>query len=248
MFKLLLVRLWGTSDGKPVGVATLVSDESGLVSTFSAPTDDNSVDFHSAAYFLRYSNSLFVVRECDSDAVNALGNNASLGFLTAQKFNNLDAFEASSIDSSDGAFIAKYPGELGSSLKVSICGSDSDNGGATNFNAWTHKGEFDGAPGTSKFVSDLNGKNDEIHVVVIDQDGLITGTPDTVLETFPFLSVASNAKRADGTSNYYKDVLRLQSDWVYAGRLHTGDSAGVSDFIGSNWDTNAVKTGNNSRL
>ena len=229
---------WG-----PVGVATLVSDESGLVSTFSAPTDDNSVDFHSAAYFLRYSNSLFVVRECDSDAVNALGNNASLGNLTAQKFNNLDAFEASSIDSSDGAFIAKYPGSLGSSLKVSICGSDSDNGGATNFNAWAHKGEFDGAPGTSKFVSDLNGKNDEIHVIVIDQDGLITGTPDTVLETFPFLSVAKNAKRADGTSNFYKDVLRLQSDWVYAGRLHTGDSAGVSDFIGSNWDTNAVKTG-----
>ena len=228
---------WG-----PVGVATLVSDESGLVSTFSAPTDDNSVDFHSAAYFLRYSNSLFVVRECDSDAKNALGNNASLGFLTAQKFDNLDAFEASSIDSSDGAFIAKYPGSLGNSLKVSICGSDSDTGGATNFNAWAHKGEFDDAPGTSKFVSDLNGKNDEIHVVVIDQDGLITGTPDTVLETFPFLSVASNAKRADGTSNYYKDVLRLQSDWVYAGRLHTGDSAAVSDFIGSNWDTNAVKS------
>ena len=112
MFKLLLVRLWGTSDGVSVGVATLVSDESGLVSTFSAPTDDNSVDFHSAAYFLRYSNSLFVVRECDSDAVNALGNNASLGNLTAQKFNNLDAFEASSIDSSDGAFIAKYPAPL----------------------------------------------------------------------------------------------------------------------------------------
>ena len=228
---------WG-----PVGVATLVSDESGLVSTFSAPTDDNSVDFHSAAYFLRYSNSLFVVRECDSDAKNALGNNASLGNLTAQKFNNLDAFEASSIDSADGAFIAKYPGSLGSSLKVSICGSDSDNGGATNFDAWAHKNEFDGAPGTSKFVSDLNGKNDEIHVVVIDQDGLITGTPDTVLETFPFLSVAKNAKRSDGTSNFYKDVLRLQSDWVYAGRLHTGDSAAVSDFIGSNWDTNAVKT------
>ena len=227
---------WG-----PVGVATLVSDESGLVSTFSAPTDDNSVDFHSAAYFLRYSNSLFVVRECDSDAKNALGNNANLGLLTAQKFNNLDAFEASSIDSSDGAFIAKYPGALGSSLKVSICGSDSDNGGVTNFNAWTHKDEFDGAPGTSTYVSNKNGKNDEIHVILIDQDGLITGTPDTVLETFPFLSVASNAKRADGTSNYYKDVLKLQSQWIYAGRLHTGDSAAVSDFIGANWDTQSVR-------
>ena len=54
---------WG-----PVGQATLVSDETGLVTAFSAPTDDNSVDFHTAAYFLRYSNSLQVVREQDSDA------------------------------------------------------------------------------------------------------------------------------------------------------------------------------------
>ena len=58
---------WG-----PVGKATLVSDETGLVSAFSAPTDDNSVDFHSAAYFLRYSNSLYVVREQDGTAKNAL--------------------------------------------------------------------------------------------------------------------------------------------------------------------------------
>ena len=89
----------------------------------------------------------------------------------------------------------------------------------------------------------INGKNDEIHVIVIDQDGLITGTPDTVLETFPFLSVAKNAKRADGTSNFYKDVLRLQSDWVYAGNfiLVTILHSFISDFIGSNWDTNAVK-------
>ena len=46
------------------------------------------------------------------------------------------------------------------------------------------------APGTSKFASDLGCKNDEMHVVVIDEDGSITGTPNEVLETFPFLSVA----------------------------------------------------------
>ena len=109
---------WG-----PVGLATLVSDESGLVSTFSAPTDDNTVDFHSAAYFLRYSNSLYVVREQDSDGVNAVANNTNLGSLTAQTINTLDAFEGLSLDSSDGAFIAKYPGSLGNSLKVSIVGS-----------------------------------------------------------------------------------------------------------------------------
>ena len=159
---------WG-----PVGVATLVSDESGLVSTFSAPTDANTVDFHSAAYFLRYSNTLYVVREQDSDGVNALANNSNLGSLNAQTINNLDAFEGLSLDSSDGAFIAKYPGAIGNSLQISIVGSDSDNGGATNFDAWAYKSNFDAAPGTSSFVSALGGKNDEIHVAVIDQDGLI---------------------------------------------------------------------------
>ena len=227
---------WG-----PVGVATLVSDESGLVSTFSAPTDANTVDFHSAAYFLRYSNTMYVVREQDSDGVNSVANHTSLGSLTAQAINNLDAFEGLSLDSSDGAFIAKYPGELGNSLKISIVGSDSDNGGATNFNAWAYKSNFDGAPGTSSFVSALGGKNDEIHVAVIDEDGLISGTAGTVLETFPFLSVAANAKASDGTSNYFKDVLKLQSQWVYAGDFHAnGDSASVNDFVGSNWGSNAT--------
>ena len=226
---------WG-----PVGVATLVSDESGLVSTFSAPTDANTVDFHSAAYFLRYSNALYVVREQDSDGVNALANHASLGSLNPQTINNLDAFEGLSLDSSDGAFIAKYPGAIGNSLQISIVGSDSDGGGATNFDAWAYKSNFDAAPGTSSFVSALGGKNDEIHVAVIDQDGLISGTAGTVLETFPFLSVAANAKASDGTSNYFKDVLKLQSQWVYAGVGHTGDSASLSDFIGDNWGSNAT--------
>ena len=150
-----------------------------------------------------------------------------------------------SIDSSDGAFIAKYPGSLGNSIKISIVGSDSDAGGATNFDAWAYKSSFDGAPGTSSFVSGLGGKNDEIHVIVIDEDGLITGTPDTVLETFPFLSVASNAKASDGTSNYFKDVLKLQSQWVYAGVGHrvSGDSDSLSDFIGTNWGQPSTTSG-----
>ena len=230
---------WG-----PVGVATLVSDESGLVSTFSAPTDDNTVDFHSAAYFLRYSNSCFIVREQDSDGKNSVANNTSLGSLTAQTVNNLDAFEDLSIDSSDGAFIAKYPGTIGNSLKISIVGTDSASGSETNFNSWAYKDNFDGATGTSAFVSALGGSNDEIHVAVIDEDGEITGNAGTVLETFPYLSVAKNAKSPDGSSNYFKEVLKLKSKWVYAGDFHrSGDSDGVNDFAGALWGSTATTAG-----
>ena len=230
---------WG-----PVGVATLVSDESGLVSTFSAPTDNNTVDFHSAAYFLRYSNSCFIVREQDSDGKNSVANNTSLGSLTAQTVNNLDAFEDLSIDSSDGAFIAKYPGTIGNSLKISVVGTDSASGSETNFNSWAYKDNFDAAPGTSAFVSALGGSNDEIHVAVIDEDGEITGNAGTVLETFPFLSVAKNAKSPDGSSNFFKEVLKLKSKWVYAGDFHlSGDSDGVNDFGGALWSTTATTAG-----
>ena len=230
---------WGA-----VGVATLVSDENGLVTTFSAPTDDNTVDFHSAAYFLRYSNSLQLVREQDSDARNSIAKN-TFSSAAVQAINNLDAFENATIDSSDGAFIAKYPGKLGDSLQVSICGvSDSDNGGTNNFNSWTYKSEFDAAPGTSKFASDLGCKNDELHVVVVDQDGDITGTAGTVLERFPFLSVAKNAKKGDGTSNYYKDVLKVSSSWIYAGGFHrNSDSDGANDFSGPQWGNDATLAG-----
>ena len=225
---------WG-----PVGQATLVSDETGLVTAFSAPTDDNAVDFHSAAYFLRYSNSLFVVREQGSDARNSVANHTTLGTLTTQTFNTLDAFENATIDSSDGAFIAKYPGVLGNSVKVSMVGSHADSS-TDAFNAWAYKSNFDAKPGTSSFVSSLGGKNDEVHIAIIDEDGLISGVKNTVLETFPFVSVAKNAKNADGSSNYFKDVLKNQSQWVYAGVGHTGTTAGTSDFIGAQWGNNAT--------
>ena len=185
---------WG-----PVGVPTLVSDENGLVNTFSSPDSTSTVDFHSAAYFLRYSNSLHVVRETDSDK-NALCNHNSLGSLTADQIKNEDAFESLTVDSSDGVFIAKYPGKLGSSLGVSIFGSLTDaldgsqSAKASAFNSWTYASQFDEAPGTSKHVESLNGKNDELHVVVYDNEGSITGVQGTVLETFPFLSVAKHAK------------------------------------------------------
>jgi hypothetical protein len=229
---------WG-----PVGEATLVSDESGLVSVFSAPTKDNTVDFHSAAYFLRYSNSLQLVREVDSDAKNSIGAN-SAGTYTNPTIGNLDAYESLTSDSDNGAFIAKYPGQLGDSIKVSICAvSDSDGGGLVNFDNWAYKDQFDAAPATSAFASGLGCKNDEIHVVVEDRDGGITGVPGTVLETFPFLSVASNAKTEDGTVNYYREVLKLKSKWIFAGKWETNFADNVNDMHGTEWDTPATLVG-----
>ena len=89
--------------------------------------------------------------------------------------------------------------------------------GITSFSGWAYAGSFDAAPGTSDYAVNL-GKpsyNDELHVAVIDEDGLWTGTAGTVLETFAFVSQASDAKKTDGTSNYYKDVINSNSKYIW---------------------------------
>jgi phage tail sheath protein FI len=123
-----------------------------------------------------------------------------------------------------GEWAARYPGALGNSITVSMADNQS-------FAAWAYKGEFDTAPSTSTYVSSLAGSNDELHVVVIDKDGLWTGTPGTVLEKFAFVSKASDAKKSDGTNNYYKDAINNRSDYIYW-MDHTA--------TGNNWGTTAA--------
>ena len=80
---------------------------------------------------------------------------------------------------------------------------------------WEFYELFDKAPGTSASASLVGASNDEIHLVVVDEDGVITGTENTVLETFGFVSLASDGKDAQGQSNYYVNVLERDSKYVY---------------------------------
>ena len=80
---------------------------------------------------------------------------------------------------------------------------------------WEHYALFDKAPGTSAAATAAGASNDEIHVVVVDEDGLFSGTKDTVLESFGFVSLASDAKDSVGNSNYYRDVIEAQSSYVF---------------------------------
>jgi hypothetical protein len=107
-----------------------------------------------------------------------------------------------------GPWIAKYPGALGNSLKVSIADSAS-------FATWEYKAIFGIAPSTSDFASANAASNDEVHVVVVDRDGKWSGQAGSILESFAFLSKASNAKRADGTAAYYKNVINTSSKYIY---------------------------------
>ena len=80
---------------------------------------------------------------------------------------------------------------------------------------WEFYNQFDKAPGTSASATAASGSADEIHVVVVDEDGVISGKQHEVLETYGFVSCASDAKNAEGASNYYKNVINNQSDWIW---------------------------------
>ena len=107
-----------------------------------------------------------------------------------------------------GQWIAKYPGALGNGIKVSIADS-------SNFDLWDYKGNFTAAPGKSSYADARSSTGDELHIAVVDSTGKWSGTAGTVLETFAFVSKASDAKREDGTSSYYKNVINTQSKYIW---------------------------------
>jgi phage tail sheath protein FI len=102
---------------------------------------------------------------------------------------------------------------------------------------WEYAAQFDNAPGTSDYAAALSGVSDEMHIVVVDEDGIITGVPGTLLEKFANVSKAADAKAAQGGSNYYVNVL-LGSEYIYwMDHQPSGLSMG-----GTAWGANAQGT------
>jgi len=80
---------------------------------------------------------------------------------------------------------------------------------------WRYADQVDGAPGTSTYASTRSGSGDEIHVVVIDEDGGVSGVPGTILESYSKLSKASDAKSPQGDVNYYQTVISNKSNYIF---------------------------------
>ena len=89
---------------------------------------------------------------------------------------------------------------------------------------WAYKDNFSTAPLSSFNTLLKGGSQDELHIIVIDEDGLFTGTRGTVLEKFEGLSKASDAQGLDGESIFYKDVINEQSKYIYWTDHPAGDS------------------------
>jgi len=329
---------WG-----PVGQRILVTSENDLANKFGKPTNINAETWFVAASFLSYSNALYVSRALNANQFSAVAtsNTASINASSSYTILNSDDYliKSNNFTSSGATYIARYPGELGNSLKVSVCGSATQynstidlkstayncnnsntsmtlavgsttasitlftaNGSAnqtssdailnlitvgdyiqvgnaatfgtqylkiisksatslsanlttgntasftltfdqplklsTDINTstvnryWEYYNQVDVAPGRSTYVS-VNGntvaqlgntaaQNDELHIVIVDEEGGFTSSPGAILEVYKGLSRASDSKLSDGTTNYYKDVINNESNYVWFGTDRVG--------------------------
>ena len=100
-------------------------------------------------------------------------------------------------------------------------------------------------PGTSAYAEERNARFDELHVVVYDDSGKITGNSGSVLEKFTNLSKAKDAQYSAGSSSYWRKVIEVGSANLFAGGAPVGiTTTGFSDdlwdvFGDGGWDQDA---------
>ena len=217
---------WG-----PIGEIITISDEVRLADTFGKPNSTNYEYWFSASNFLAYTSNLKIVRAANTASTF----NATANGTTILIKNNDDwlANHTGYADGSYGGFAARHAGDLGNSLRVSMAD-------ANTYTSWTYSTQFTAAPGTSTYASSRGAANDEIHIIVVDEDGYFSGSRGTVLEKFPFVSKASDAKDDSGNSSYYRNVIASNSKYIrwlshpasanVSGNLSWGSAATANTF------------------
>lgn len=215
----------GSFSKGPVGVVTPISTERELVDTFGKPNANNYEDWFVAATFISYGGQLLVVRVEDALLKNAVNSG------TAPLIKDVADFTAN-FSTYTWNFAAKTAGTWGNSLVVAyIDGIEATAGDYDNEVLYTGGPKWNtiaGKPGTSPSAAAAGGADDEMHIALIDKNGSITGTPNTLLETFLFVSKSAGAKNTEGGSNYYVDVINSKSNYIYAAAALTNTGSALS--------------------
>lgn len=242
-----IVPAVGTTEGAFVGnfnwgpleEIRTISSEVELVDTFGKPDNNNFTEFFTAANFLSYARNLKIVRAAN----NSVAKNASIGsgILIKNEDDYVSNYINMEASNTAGMFAAKYAGSIGNSLKVSMY-ADTEYVARADWNSttWTYAEQFNGAPNTSVFAASVGGSGDEMHVIVIDEDGKFTGVANTILEKFAYLSKASDASTSDGSSNYYVNVINERSKYIYVINHAQSVTSNVADA--TNWGGSAIGT------
>ena len=187
---------WGPADE-----IIIVDSPKNYRSLFGDPYNWNAEEWFTGANFLSYGRNLLVVRRTTDNAKNAGMSGPNVSVYVPNDGTNMSGIEET--------VIARFPGELGNSLNVHI-------GGNSVTGSWAYWNYFKRSPRSSDNIVDLAGTTtyDQIHVVVVDQDGLFTGTPGEVLEKYESVSLHPLAKNLNGTSNFWKNRINETSRYI----------------------------------
>lgn len=108
------VFMWG-----PCNDHELVTSEEELVLRYGRPNSNNFETFYTASNFLAYSNKLNISRASDANAFNGVAGNGVIANTQVQN----EADYLTKTLSANANYVAKYPGVLGNSLRISVCDS-----------------------------------------------------------------------------------------------------------------------------
>ena len=250
---------WG-----PANEVVTVSSENELRQVFGEPNDVNAAWWFTASSFLRYGSNLQVVRGESADGSKNAGqtggvtNAFPIPFDLTSQQDGSGPWANANYDEV-GTFFARYPGKIGNSVGVAVWdsaaeGTDGEDSGT--FANWGPAGATGlwasyiagGTPDTSQAAlnrAGTGGINDEMHIIVFDANGDLTGTRNTPLEIYEGVSKATDAKLPDGSSNYYRTKINNNSEWLIVGRAVEGGSgaAGFEKTISEVWTSGAGGSG-----
>jgi phage tail sheath protein FI len=217
------------------GTAVLIKNENHYLANFA--DGQATVGTWAAKYPGLLGNSLRV-SICDKDSwektlTETVGANASAGATSVTASASVAGKIAVGDWISFGTDPTKYKVVNVSTVTITLASGLVANvsSGAAIKRYWEYQDQFPGKPDTSTYAANKACSNDEVHVIVVDEDGLFTNIPGQVLEKFAFLSKAVDAKSADGSSIYYKNVINNKSQFVWWMDHPTA---------GTNWGTETV--------
>jgi len=197
-----------------------------------------------------------------NDAAGYVATNSQITVDNGAKFNVGDIITFDGTDGISG-HSTKYEITGITNHVLTIRQSDQVNGGGLTAavadnekitRRWKFHDLFDSAPGTSTWAADKGYTNDEMHIVVYDNTGAITGfdadapgqRTAAVLETFGFLSQGGIAKTPQGGSNFYANVLNDTSKYVYWGSHDSSLTEAGDNTPGT--DNAYVQSSDNSQI
>jgi len=196
---------WG-----PVDKLTLVTSENDYVSRFGKPTNHNPETFFTGANFLAYGNALYVVRTANTTdesgvtgVLSAFANSGAVASNTGALVKNDDHYETVTFDA-DIEWVARYPGDLGNSLKISVCDSANQYTSTINLASYLNDGS-DAGVDTSTLSFSIGSNSGTL--VVVSNTGVYADAANIAVNITDTLTVGDYIEA--GNASIGKQYLKV---------------------------------------